>query len=120
MSSDQIEGDVKKGVGRLQDAAGGLMGSDETQAQGKMNEAAGSVQDAVGKVKSLAQDTVGQVKDRAQDAMGEARDKAQDTFERVADYSKAQPLQALGIALGIGVVVGFMLHGGRRVVYASK
>lgn len=109
MSSDQIEGDVKKGVGRIQDAAGGLVGSDKTQAQGKMNEVAGSVQDTVGKVKGLAQDT-----------MGQAKDKAQDTFERVANYSKGQPLQALGIALGVGVVLGFMLHGGRRVVYASR
>ncbi len=109
MSSDQFEGDMKKGFGRLQDAVGGLVGDDKTQAKGKVNEAAGSIQDTVGKVKSQAQDVVNQ-----------AQDKAQDTFGRVEDFAKSQPLPALGYALVAGIVVGFILHGGRKTVYVRK
>ena len=98
MTDDRIEGGLKKGVGRVQDAFGGLTGDDRTQAKGKLNEAAGSVQDAV----------------------GQARERAQDLFDEVEGYAKAQPLAALGGALAVGVLLGFILHGGRKTVYVRR
>lgn len=103
MTDDRVEGTLKQGVGRVQDAVGGLTGNTGTQAKGKANEVAGSVQD-----------TVGQVKDRAQDVVGQAKDRAQDVYGEVESYAKEQPLQALAITLGVGVVIGFLLRGGRK------
>ena len=98
MTDDRIEGAVRKGAGRVQDAWGGLTGDERTQAEGKLNQAAGSVQDLV----------------------GQARDKASDIYEEVESYAKEQPLAALAVTLGLGVVLGMVLGGGRKTVYVRK
>lgn len=120
MSEDRIEGGVRQGVGRVQDAVGGLTGSDGVQAKGKVNEAAGSVQNAYGQVKDKAQDVAGQVKDKAQDVAGQARERAQDLLGEVEDYVRAQPLQALAGGIGVGVILGLLLRGNGKTVYLSK
>ena len=98
MTDDRIEGAVRKGVGRVQDAVGGRTGDERTQADGKLNQAAGSVQDIV----------------------GQARDRASDLYEEVESYAKEQPLAALAVTLGLGVVIGLVLSGGRKTVYVRK
>lgn len=98
MTDDRIEGAVRKGVGHVQDAVGGLTGDGRTQADGKLNQAAGSVQDMV----------------------GQARERASDLYGEVEGYAKQQPLAALAVTLGLGVVIGLVLGGGRKTVYLSK
>jgi uncharacterized protein YjbJ (UPF0337 family) len=88
----RVEGGFKKGLGRVQDAVGGLTGDAGTQIKGKLNEAAGS----------------------AQDAFGQVSDVAQTLFEEVESFAKENPRTAIGITLGLGVIVGLMLFGGRR------
>ena len=93
MTDDRVEGGLKKGAGKVQDAWGGLTGDTGTQAKGKANEAAGSVQNAVGQAAS-----------RAKDAYGD-----------VQSYAKEQPAIALAVTLGVGFILGFALRGdGRR------
>ncbi|MHB8285183.1 MAG: CsbD family protein [Caulobacteraceae bacterium] len=108
MSDDRIEGTTKKVVGHVQDAVGGLTGSDKTQAKGKLNEASGSIQD-----------TVGKVKDQAADALAQSKDKAQQATESLQEWMKDQPLLAAGVLVGGGVVLGLLLRG-RKVVYVRK
>lgn len=92
MTDDRVEGALKKGAGKVEDAWGGLTGDGQTQARGKLDQASGSVQDAV----------------------GQARERAQDVFENVESYAKDQPAMALGVALAVGVVLGFVLRGSGR------
>ena len=109
MSDDRIEGVARQGLGRVQDAAGGLVGSDRTQLKGKLNEAAGSAQDAYG-----------QIKGQATEALGQARDQAQDVYEQVESYVREQPLTAVAIGAGLGLLLGMLMRGGRKVVYVRK
>ncbi len=109
MSEDRMEGAAKKGIGQLQDAAGDLVGSDKTQAKGKLNEAAGSVQNAYG-----------QVKDQASDMVDQARGQAEDIYEQIGSFVQDQPMAAVAIGVGVGVVLGMMLRGGRKTVYVRK
>ncbi len=109
MSEDRIEGAAKQGLGRVQDAAGGLLGNDKAQAKGKMNEAAGSVQNAYG-----------QIKDQAADVMDQARDQAEDVYEQLETFVRDQPMAAVAVGLGLGLVLGMMLRGGRKTVYIRK
>ena len=115
MSEERIEGGVRQGVGRVQDAVGGLTGSDKTQAKGKVNEAAGSVQNAYGQVKDKAQNVAGQVRDQ----LGDVGEQAQDLFGEVEGFVRQQPLQALAGGVAVGVVLGLLLRGGRKTVYRN-
>ena len=109
MSEDRIEGAAKQGVGKVQDAVGGLTGSDNTQAKGKLNEAAGTVQNAYG-----------QIKDQASDVIDQARDQAQDVYEQIEDFVREQPFAAAAIGVGVGLLLGMLLRGGRKTVYVRK
>lgn len=90
MTDQRVEGAVRKGVGHLQDAIGGLTGDTETQARGKINQAAGAVQDTYGQVI----DTV----------VGNA----QDAFDEIHGFVKARPLAAVGVGVALGVLVGLV------------
>ncbi|MGV8899962.1 MAG: CsbD family protein [Burkholderiaceae bacterium] len=50
MNKNQIKGIAKEGVGKVQETAGKLIGSNEQQAKGLGNQIAGKVQKAVGDV----------------------------------------------------------------------
>lgn len=126
MSEDRIEGTMKQGVGHVQDAVGGLTGDDRTQFKGKANEASGSVQDAVGKVKGQAQEALGQaqeaygqVRGQAKEAYGQVRAQAEDGFESFESFIKERPLAGLGVGVGIGFVLGLLLTGGKKTVYVA-
>jgi uncharacterized protein YjbJ (UPF0337 family) len=98
MTDDQIEGTIRKGVGHVQDAVGGLTGDSQTQAEGKFNQIAGS----------------------AQDALGQAREKVQTLYDDAESYAKSQPLVALAVASGVGIVIGLLLRGGPKTVYVRR
>ncbi|MEO8598359.1 MAG: CsbD family protein [bacterium] len=53
MNKNQIKGTTKEGVGKVQEAAGKLMGSNEQQAKGIGNQIAGKVQKAAGDVEEI-------------------------------------------------------------------
>lgn len=92
MTDERIEGMVRKGVGRVQDAFGGLTGDAATQVRGKINQATGS----------------------AQDAFGQAAEVGQGLLDDLEIYAKENPLPTLAVTLGVGVVLGLLLLGGRR------
>lgn len=84
MDSNRVEGTLREAAGRVQDAAGGLLGDGDTQLRGKLRQAAGQ-----------AQNTFGQVSDGARSLTSE------------------QPIAALAIAAGVGFLLGALLLGRR-------
>ena len=83
MDENRVEGVVRDIGGKVQDAAGGLTGNTATQVRGKINQAAGQAQQAY-----------------------------DDTIDEVTEFTKDQPLVALVTAMGVGVILGFIM--GRR------
>ena len=98
MSEDYVEGRMKKADGKLEDAWGGLTGDESRQAKGKVDQVASS----------------------AQDLAGQAKSRSGGMYDEIESYAKDEPAVALGVALTIGVVVGFLLHGGRKTVPVGK
>jgi uncharacterized protein YjbJ (UPF0337 family) len=80
VDENRIEGTVPNIGGKIEDAVGAVTGDAATQARGQINRAAG----------------------RAQNAYGQAVDGAR-------DFASVQPIVALLSALGIGVIIGFLL-----------
>ena len=87
IDENQIDGTLTEGVGKLKDAAGGLTGDTSTQAEGKLDQLQGKAQAQYG-------DLLEQAKDQLEDATALMRD---------------QPLAALGIAAGVGFLLGWLL-----------
>ena len=84
MDEHRIRGGVKEAAGRVQNAAGGLLGDTRTQINGKFREVAG----------------------QAESAYGEALDS-------IESIILERPLPTLGVALGVGFLVGLLLSARR-------
>ncbi len=117
MSEDQFNGVGKETVGHVEDAAGGLVGDAKLQADGKVKQVAGAAQKVLGQAKDKADAALHEARDKADAALSQAKDKAQDVVGDVETYTRDKPLMALGIAAGVGVVLGVLLAGGGRTVY---
>jgi uncharacterized protein YjbJ (UPF0337 family) len=121
MLGDRIEGSIKNGVGHLQDGAGGLAGDLPLQAKGKLNEAAGFVQDLVGQAKGHLADAVDTAKDRSSGSIETVRALVQNSLTRNEDrYDEIKalvvknPLAAVGVAAAVGILFGLFLKRSSR------
>lgn len=108
---DQVVGIARQGLGRMQDAVGGLTGDAALQGKGKINEAAGAAQHAFGEAKSSLLEAV-------DDVVGGMRGELHAQLDTIENYVAERPLQALGIAAGVGLLLGLLLRGRSRTVYA--
>lgn len=86
VDSNRIEGTVTKAKGKLEHAAGDLVGDAKTQAEGMFDEWSG----------------------RAQATYGKARDAARDGTDAVRSFTEDRPLQSLLLAGLIGFGIGLM------------
>lgn len=98
VDSDRVTGKVKETVGKVEAAAGEALGDHETEASGRVRQAAGAAQDFYGQAKDKARDAFG---DNFAD-VGESAERALDSLQREV---QARPL----IALLIAALVGFVL-----------
>ncbi len=87
VDENEVQGTVTEGVGRLKDAAGGLTGDSGLQAEGKFDQVQGTVQKEYG------------------DFLEQAREQLDEAVVLVRE----QPFAAIGIAAGIGFLLGFLL-----------
>jgi uncharacterized protein YjbJ (UPF0337 family) len=130
MSEQAIEGTMRNGLGAAEGAAGDLTGDADLQARGAADQAIGKTQQALDKVERAVSKTFGEpaaqkvrsqaeaAVNAAQDAYGRARTTA---TERVDRMLASDPYKALGIAAGVGLVLGLMLgQRGRRIIYLPK
>jgi uncharacterized protein YjbJ (UPF0337 family) len=108
MDENRIEGAVKEGIGRVQDAYGGAAGDLRAQTRGKAKELVGSAQNLYGRAADQARDAVGQMGDQARDLVDTAKMKIGE-----------QPYAAVGVAAVAGLLLGLAMGGAKatKVVY---
>ncbi|WP_419730103.1 CsbD family protein [Lichenicola sp.] len=92
VDENEVEGTITEGVGKLKDAAGGLTGDTTLQAKGKIDQLQGKVQSEY----------------------GDLLESAQDQLEDVTELVREQPFAALGIAAGVGFLLGYLLMPSRN------
>ncbi len=88
MSTEQILGSARKGVGKVEEAYGGLAGDAHARAMGKVDQAVGAAQEQIGAARSLVRGYY-----------GDAR-----------SFTTDQPLKALALTLGVGVLLGMLMR----------
>jgi uncharacterized protein YjbJ (UPF0337 family) len=108
--NEQVTGVANQGVGRIQDAVGGLTGNAELQAKGKIKEAVGTVQQAFGQAK-------GGVQDAFEETLEGVREQIHEQLDAVETYVVSKPLPAVAIAGAIGIVLGLLLRGRSKTIY---
>ncbi len=84
MDEHRIEGAATEFGGKVKDAVGGVLGDTKTQAEGKLDQISGSLQNAYGSAKDTVRDTAG--------AAG----------SQIEDFVGTRPVMALVIAFGAG------------------
>jgi uncharacterized protein YjbJ (UPF0337 family) len=81
MDDRRFEGAARDLGGKVQDTVGGLTGDSQTQARGKANQAAGQAENAYGKA-----------------------------IDGLKDFATSDPVAAMLSAVGVGIVIGWMLR----------
>ena len=78
------------------------------QLKDKASDVANSLRDMGSQVRDVASQQYQSAVDTAQEYYQEGRDKAMEWQGQVEDYVREQPVKALAIAAGIGVVLGIL------------
>ena len=99
MNNDKIEGGARKTAGQFEESVGRASQDKQTTGQGLYDQAAGAAQNAYGQAKDMASDNLSQTASNAQDQVA--------SFEaNLEERIKNNPLVAVGVAVGIGFVLG--------------
>jgi uncharacterized protein YjbJ (UPF0337 family) len=109
MDKDRIAGTAKEFGGRVEGAAGDIVGDAKTQASGRAREAAGTVQNLYGQAKDAASDAADAAVGLARDAYANSGDTFRDSSEAVAKKVQDNPLGALLVAGGIGFALALLM-----------
>ena len=112
INEDTIKGGFNEAAGTVQGAVGHAFGDTKTEAEGKVTELKGKAQQVLGDAKDVYEKASGKVKewaDKAPETAREARERAQ----RLADESTAkvrQTVQEQPVAvLAGGIALGFVV-----------
>jgi ElaB/YqjD/DUF883 family membrane-anchored ribosome-binding protein len=81
------------------------------EAKWAANNARGVAGEVGSKIKNMATESAGQAKQYAQQGYKYAADKTKQAKETTEGYIQENPWYAVGIALGVGVLVGLLLRG---------
>ncbi len=110
MDEDRIEGAAKNIGGKVQSAAGDLIGDNKTKADGLVNQAAGSAQNAFGSIK----DAASQLSDNAPKYLDDALDRGQNYYRQgsqmVQDRLGNVPLTEMLLAGAAGYLLAWLIH----------
>ena len=92
MDEDRITGAATNIGGKVKDAVGGLTGDTKTQAEGKMDQATGQLQNTVGSAKDAV------------------REGASTMGAELDSFMSEKPMMALLIAAGVGYLLARITH----------
>ena len=87
----------------------------------KLKAVASTAHDAYDSLKDVAADVVGETRARVKDITAQASDEIQTRYGDVEAWVHQKPARALGVAVGIGVVLGLLLRGrSTKTIYVRE
>jgi len=109
MDKDRIAGSAKDVAGKVEGAVGDIAGNAQAQAEGRVREAAGTVQNLYGQAKDAAHDVGDAAAGYAKDAYENSGETFREGSEVVAKKVQDNPLGALLVAGGIGFALAMLM-----------
>lgn len=93
-------------------------GKAASRLQPKLDAAAASAHEAFDSLKDVATAAVSETRERVSEVASQTAEKVERRYDDLQAWVQLRPTQALGIAAGIGVVLGLLLRGGTtKTVY---
>src|ERR1700757_4027099 len=127
MNSNEIEGELKNGLGKAKSIAGQVIDDPQLEADGDIKRAEGRVQSALGQAQDKLAEAAdraaaraARVGDQAREAYATVQARVQKTAEQVTPFVKEQPYTALGLAALGGLLFGLVYAGrGPKIIYVK-
>lgn len=110
MDDDRIEGAAKNIGGKIQSAAGDLVGDNKTQTEGLINQATGTVQNAYGSVKDAAKQVAGDAPRYLDDAIDSGQRYYRQGSQAVQDKFGNAPVMEMLLAAAAGYFLSWLIH----------
>jgi ElaB/YqjD/DUF883 family membrane-anchored ribosome-binding protein len=87
----------------------------------KLKAVASTAHDAYDSLKEVASEAVGETRARVKDIATQASDEIQNRYGDLEAWVQLKPGQALGIAAGVGVILGLLLRGrSTKTIYVRE
>jgi ElaB/YqjD/DUF883 family membrane-anchored ribosome-binding protein len=84
----------------------------------KLKAVTGAAHEAYDSLKEVAAEAVGETRARVKDITAQAGDQIQRRYVDVETWARLKPARALGVAAGVGLVLGLLLRGrSTRTIY---
>ncbi len=110
MDQDRIEGAARTIGGKVESAAGDLIGDNKTQAEGVINQVAGQAQNAFGSVKDAARQVAGDAPKYIDDALETGQRAYRQGSQMVQDRIGNVPLTEMLLAGAAGYFLAWLIH----------
>ena len=110
MDENHVAGTAKNLGGKVQEGVGRVAGDVKTELEGKLNQAAGAAQDLYGQAREAAQEGMEVAQDTARDAAKAVREQTAGWEQTLRSSMNERPLATVAVALGVGWLMGRMLH----------
>lgn len=81
------------------------------RAEPKLKAAAASAHEAYDSLKDVATSAVGEARERIRDVAAQATDQVERRYDDLQAWVQLRPAQALGVAAGLGVLLGLLMRG---------
>ena len=109
MNEDRTSGTVHSIGGKTEDTVGSASGDARMQAQGKGDQIAAKAQEAFGGAKDAIASAATRAGAQASEMGGQVYDKGTQAAEYVGGQIREQPVIAMFAAMGIGVLIGYLI-----------
>jgi uncharacterized protein YjbJ (UPF0337 family) len=109
MDKDRIAGTAKDFAGKVETSVGEMTGDADSQASGRLREAAGTAQNLYGQAKDAARDATDAATNYAKQAYENSGDTFRDGSEALARKVRDNPIGSVLIAGGIGFALALLM-----------
>ena len=109
MDKDRIAGTAKDFAGKVETSVGEMTGDADSQASGRLREAAGTAQNLYGQAKDAARDATDAATNYAKQAYENSGDTFRDGSEALAKKVRDNPIGSVLIAGGIGFALALLM-----------
>src|SRR3954463_5553143 len=113
MDENQFEGAARKVGGKVESAAGDLLGDQKLQGEGMADKAAGTAQKVYGQVKDTVREYGG-------DYGAQFLDQIEEAGDMLAEHIDQRPVTALLIAAGVGFLLALATKPAPHVLYRRR